>query len=545
MYFGSDKTNKLLRENMEKHFKELCDWLIRANVDFDYISESLLEKSWCPTETGFKVGAMCYEIIIVSDCKSLRRNTVKALQQFLAKKGRIIFIEDYPRYMDACRSDEVRNIFQECDVIPLEKDILINALKDIPEVKIVYRDGSASYKFISSMRHEEKCKWLFVCRADKTDNCDDIIIQIKGSYRVTIWDAETGNIYPADYQTYHGATQVSYRMYANDSLLLQLTEEPEVTIDELSWFLEEPNVCLLDIAEYSIDGMPFEKEEELLRIDRKVRESLGMTRRSNNDIQPWAKPKVKPVHNLTLKFHLKSESPLSDTCLALENAAHAKITLNGRDINNNRCGYYVDHAIDKVYLGSLKTGVNELMIHVPFGEEYFIENMYLLGAFDVKLQDSQKILTAFSKKNSFGSLTKTGCPFYGGNITYKMKIRMKETTNLAIWIRHFSGACIRVSVDGKNAGLIYKEPYKVLVDQITAGIHEVTLQLYGNRYNTFGALHNTGKNVCLALPGAWEPGDENFSYDYLVKPMGILEPPIFIPGNKALYSQDATIHLHI
>lgn len=40
---------------------------------------------------------------------------------------------------------------------------------------------------------------------------------------------------------------------------------------EISYELEEPNVLLLDMAEASLDGQGYAKEEEILRIDTEIR----------------------------------------------------------------------------------------------------------------------------------------------------------------------------------------------------------------------------------------------------------------------------------
>jgi hypothetical protein len=49
--------------------------------------------------------------------------------------------------------------------------------------------------------------------------------------------------------------------------------------------------------------------------------------------------------------------------------------------------------------------------------------------------------------------------------------------------------------------------------------------LYGNRYTCFAPLHFTNTNNDQALPGRWFSRDDAFSYNYQLKPLGIITSP--------------------
>lgn len=60
--------------------------------------------------------------------------------------------------------------------------------------------------------------------------------------------------------------------------------------------LDEPNVYMLDLAQYSVDGGEYRELEEVLRIGVAVREELGITAQSGRMAQPWTGIKEKPGH---------------------------------------------------------------------------------------------------------------------------------------------------------------------------------------------------------------------------------------------------------
>ena len=102
-----------------------------------------------------------------------------------------------------------------------------------------------------------------------------------------------GEIYPVNAEYHKGDTVLKRSMFDHDSLLLWL--EPAGTGEENSEFgsaceakkcscaldisdqveivRSEPNVSILDLAEYAFDGGEWQDEDEILRIDNRFREN--------------------------------------------------------------------------------------------------------------------------------------------------------------------------------------------------------------------------------------------------------------------------------
>ncbi len=95
------------QEQMEEDFQALTEWLLTGGIDFDYISESMMERDE-PEEKGiFCCGAMRYQVIVISDCINLRSSTWNRLKSFVSGGGTVILCGEGPRYVDCKREPEL------------------------------------------------------------------------------------------------------------------------------------------------------------------------------------------------------------------------------------------------------------------------------------------------------------------------------------------------------------------------------------------------------------------------------------------------------
>ena len=328
-------------------------------------------------------------------------------------------------------------------------------------------------------------------------------------------------------------------MYSHDSVLFRLDERgAEVSENkkseykgkiisipnEVDFSLEEPNVLLLDIAEFKVDNGEYLPEEEILKADNIAREIAGINLRGGSVAQPWTLPEETPRHTISLRYTIESEIDCEGAQLALETPEKAEIIFNGEKISNKPVGNYVDISIFKVDLPKINKGKNILEITLPLGNRTNTEACYILGSFGVKLKGRKAVITEMPEKIPFGNLVSCGMPFYGGNTEYKFKVK-PENGSVKLTVSDYRGGLVRVYVDGEDKGTIIYAPYKLTVDGLTNDEHEITLKLYGHRYNTFGAVHIVNKNERWHGPGAWRTIGENWSYEYNPVDLGILKSP--------------------
>ena len=81
-----------------------------------------------------------------------------------------------------------------------------------------------------------------------------------------------------------------------------------------------------------------------------------------------------------------------------------------------------------------------------------------------------------------------------------------------------------VYLDGKRLGTVALAPYTQELG-VLEGEHTVNLIAFGNRVNTFGALHNTDRLEDWYGSPLWRTKGNCFSYDYQLKESGVLTTP--------------------
>ena len=453
---------------------------------------------------------------------------------------------DAPYLCDAVPSDEGKKLFEKSEKIDFSRAALLNALDTNRTVTLRYADGRLTDNLIYQLRRDNDCEWLFVCHDAEplnkdVDNGKDIRITVDGEFVPELYDTQSGEILPLGASYLNGKTVVPYKLYGYDSVLIKLSDGNTASAESVKPFdktegktirgkvdyeLDGKNVLLLDTAEFKLSGeSEFSAREELLRLDNICRERLGLPLRGGSIVQPWVSGDIPPVDKLTLRFNFDSEINYSGAFLAFEEPDRLeKILFNGFEVAKELCGNYVDISIFKIKLPDIVKGENTLEMTYAYGEKTDIENVFILGDFGVKVNGTEKTVVPLPKKIGFGDITSQGFPFYGDNITYKFKA---ESSNgkLRICSSWYRGAMISVKVDGEEKGNIVYPPYALAVDGLPDGEHDVELTLYTHRYNTFGPLHLVNVAERWHGPDAWRSKNNNWCYEYVLRPVGILAAP--------------------
>lgn len=544
LHWGPNDKTDLIRETMDKKFQDVTNWLLNGSIDFDFISESLLPSLCEKGSNPLKVGAMEYDAIVVPDCETMRSTTYERLEEFKNNGGKLIFMGSAPKLENAIASDRGAKLFAKCDSITFDRSELLEALNEYRTVTIKKVDGKLTKNLIYQLREDNTCDYLFIAHSKEPYNKDcvnyeDIAIELPGSKKVSVMNTLNGEIEQANVKYLNGKTIVYDRMYDYDSLLLKIEDGTNESLNTnatkfdkdvfvpscVNYTLDEDNVLLLDMCEFKVDDNEYHPQEEILRADNIARNEVGLRRREGNVPQPWVITEETPEHTITLKFTVLSEINVPDAVLALEDAKKAVINFNGTEIENKVIGWYVDKSIEKVYLGEIKKGENIITVTLPLGNRTDTEWCYLLGDFGVRVIGREKSIVEKSSKLHFGSIQNQGLPFYGGNITYHLG-EIETADSFEINVPHYSGAVTKVIVDGKAAGYIAYTPYKLIVDGIEKGAHNVDIILYTNRHNSFGAVHNADAKYSWLGPDSWRVKNDEWTYEYRLKDVGILTTPI-------------------
>ncbi|MBE6564855.1 MAG: hypothetical protein E7655_06260 [Ruminococcaceae bacterium] len=547
---GSLAETKDMRDEQDSSFLSTVDWLLESSLDFEFIAESLLPELHRESEKGFVMGEMCYDAVLVPCLRTIRSTTVEALTRFVRRGGKVIFMGGCPDYVDAKREGlaELSALYSASVAIPTSRPKLVQALKDVRTVEIRVEGGGLTDNLCYSLREDNGTKWMFVAQLKQPHLFDKVISQnikitVDGLYDVKLYDTLSGEITDAEYACSDGTTRVYRTVYDNDSLLLHFipTAEPKKRIrtapktqvfrtdvrDYLSYKRHEPNVLLLDMAHFSLDGEPFSEREEILRIDDRLRTRLNYEKRQTYIVQPYLLDHLPEDHTLSLNFTFRSDIEYEGAQLALEEPEKCRLLFNGQPISNTPIGWYVDEDIKTVALPKIVKGENVITLTRAFGEKTDIEACYLLGEFGVKVNGCISTLIANAEKITFGSIVGQGMPFYAGNIDYITEIDLPEDGDLVCETTMYRGAMVKVTLDGGESHSSVFSPYKVTFRNVKKGKHKVIYTNFGMRYNTFAGIHNlrSYNRTDNFDPNFWRSKDSLWSYEYIFKDFGIMKSP--------------------
>lgn len=545
LHWGPAEQTGGIRAQLEENFQNITSWLLNSCIDFDFISESLLPELCGKGAAPLSVGEMAYDAILVPACETLRSTTLERLEAFAEAGGQLIFLGDAPKYENAVPNKRGYALWKKARHIPFQKESIMKELEAVRLVDIRNENGTRTGNLIYQLRRDGDTRWLFIAHSyppfyRDAPNSQLVHISLSGAYSVTKYDTQSGKIIPLDAHIEGGKTKLTVRLHDLDSLLLRYTAPTQVTVQNAppaqskriplpvpaitAYTLDEPNVYLLDKAEFALDDEQYRPQQELLRADNVLRATLGWPNRMGAVAQPWVIQEKKPEHTVRLRFHVQCAVDIPDVKLALEDAPIARILCNGTQINTSPDGWFTDKSIGTVPIGALRQGENIIEVTLPFGCRTNVEWCYLLGDFGVRVLGEYRELIPVQSVLGFDDVTKQGLAHYGGNITYHIPV---TTTGgrLRITAPHFAGTAIRVELGDRKEYIAYP-PYVLELDNVPAGEHMLDLTLLGNRQNCFGPMHLANLRERWIGPDAWRSRGDRWTESYRLRELGILSTPI-------------------
>lgn len=562
LHWGPDDQTSQHRKELDKTFLDITNWLVFGGIDFDYISESLLPELCKNPSAPLKVGEMSYDLILVAGCETLRTTTYKCLEAFQEAGGTLVFAGDLPSMENARFSSKGVKLAQKGYHVSLTRNNVLKSVEQVRFIEIRNKQGLLTNDILHQLRQDETGQWLFLAHGKEPRNKDisgyqDLTIRLNDRLKASIYNTITAEIESIEHYVEQDHTIIKYRMYDYDSLLLWLEpihddicqDNPVCSTSKsnseslhlesidvpsrVSYTLSEPNVLLLDQAEYALDDEPWHSREEILRLDEICRQKLNIPSRKCHVAQPWVLEEEVPTHYIRLRFRVQSQSVLSNIQLAIEDAEQLLIKWNGEEVNQQITGWYVDRSLKTILLPPVQAGENVLEVQIPFGKCTHTEWAYLLGDFCVEMYGRDCVLAPLKEKLAFGDIVTQGFPFYGGNITYHIPIKTKKG---AIRLRssQYRGTLQEVSLDQSDIKPVIYPPYTVNWNDVHAGEHTLNLTLYGHRRNSFGPVHLTDLKDKWIAPIAWRSEGERWCYEYRLCEVGILTTPEIVTVSSAL-----------
>jgi len=533
----------------DRAFAELTNWLLHGLIDFDFISESLLPGQASGKSRGkrLQVGKCEYDVIVAPNLRTIRSTTLKILRDFAKTGGKVIMAGSAPDFVDA-KVPKTAPVIEQSNYITWSQQSVLAALEEYRELRVLQTDGTPTDRLLYQMRQDGDERFVFICNTDR-NLAASTTVEVKGSWQVQLLDTLTGEERFIRSATKEGWTTFPYKLEGCASLLLRLfpstesaisnevthpiTHQTNANIELESVELSEPNVLMLDFAEYKLDDESWSQPTEVLRIDNLIRDRLHIPPKGSAWKQPWAVPASEraPRTHVTMRFSFNSTFTItSPTQLALEDAPKITITLNNICLSstseNGSANWWVDEAINTVPIPAhtIKKGTNVLILSFPFGILTNIERIYLLGTFAISLHPYPHIKPLDLSSITWGDITTQGLPFYVGNIIYHCTFiipcpspttpRKNSTTTLSV--PNFSSPVLAIhnTQTKKKLGRIAFQPRTLSLGTPNEGEHKISITSFGNRYNAFGHIHLRDGITNQCWPDIWRSWfSSHFFYD--------------------------------
>jgi hypothetical protein len=438
-------------------------------------------------------------------------------------------------------------------IVPFSQASVISHLSAERELEVLADDGHLCDSLLHQIRESGDTRYVFLC--DTRRHGDTGLtrrqssgvrtrVRFRGSWKVEQLETHTGDIIPVETVHSDGWTVVRYEFYPQGHLLVRLSpspgsDQPGISLitapgkeiarltDIVPVTLSEPNVLLLDQAEWRVNDGDWEPVEEMLRLDNMARQQMGLEPRSGRIVQPWADTtENRLVSTLSLRVRIVSEIHVADPTLAFEYSEGTSLSLDGEPVPVDITGWWVDEAISTIPLPTLAAGEHLLELVIPYTSRTNVEWCYLLGNFGVRLNGRHARLIEPVRQLAPDDWTRQGLPFYTGNLTYHYQISV-EAGRFALRIPNFSGAMVGVRIDAAPLTGIAFEPYESCLGELSEGTHQLELTVFGNRFNAFGALHSSVRQS-WAGPQAWRTIADQWCYEYMLRPLGLQTAPILL-----------------
>ncbi|RDL30998.1 Uncharacterized protein BP5553_09787 [Venustampulla echinocandica] len=551
-------------QSRDRAFGDLSNWLLHGLIDFDFISESLLPGQISGKITGnqLRVGKCEYEVVIVPNLRTIRSTTLKILREFSRAGGQVIVAGSAPTLVDA-QMPRSNPVIENSLSIFWSQQNIISALDKHRDIRIVTDQGAPTDRLLHQIRQDGDHRFVFVCNTNRTTPTDTTV-KLKGLWNVGKLDTFTGKESSLCSQLNDGWTIFTYRFEGCASLLLRLSPfkpellpllgsfTPSLDVKTVAQDIQlekilfsEPNVLLLDYAEYKLDDESWSEPIEVLRIDNIIRSRLKIPPKGFAWRQPWTVSESDRASKAqaTLRFTFSSSFDISESLsLAVEDADKFKISVNESLIQSAGCSrhsYWVDEAITKLTIpkNTIKKGSNTILLSFPFGILTNIERIYILGWFQVVLTGRSTVLKPLrnvtSKVRGWGDIVDRGFPFYVGNVTYNCSFSIDTNaskTNVTLKVPEFSSPVLSVHdqhspTTGSKLGNIAFQPRTLYLGKFGPGEHKISITAYGNRYNSFGHIHAPAWVPAGCWPDLWRTGGDWWTDDYSLRAVGVLACP--------------------
>ena len=462
--FNGEEDNQLIEE-YDREFNKSIDELEKKHIIFHLGDELIIEENARVNGNKLIIGELEYTTVVLPPHLALMDSTEKVLREFKNNGGLVL------EGTDGIKAD---------DIVGDER---------IVYTKRIFSDFDLYY-FVntSNERIETTVK-----------NGTDVLDALTGVKLPFFGDAvfePSGSLLVLDY----GKSGFNTKSKDDGYQRIDLTGNWDIADCDY-------NVITLDRCDYCFDGKIIDKNAPVISIQDRAC-ALGR--------------KVR----IDMKYSLKVEYVPDEVYLVCETPEVFKISVNGKRMQGEVCGYYRDKSFKKLDLsGYLRNGDNEINVSCDFEQsktvydciakakqfeselnkltyDIEIENMYIVGNFSVRTDGNFAVLNKnavryrggfiISKPKrtiSIQNIEQQGFPFFNGKMVVSKKFNLQKG-NYRLEFDKKLATIVSVRVNGQQVGDILWKPYSLdITPFVIEGVNSIELLMISSLRNLLGPHH--------------------------------------------------------
>ncbi len=546
---------------IEERYTQLFHWLTDNQIDFDYGEEEMMSRlAAVETADGravLRVGQADYGTVIVADLLTVRPTTLALLREFAEKGGAVIFCGEAPTYVNAVKSDGPAALAARCVRIPYAEEQLVAAVRAHSEafVSVTDADGKTEKAVFAQVRRAfcGDGAAAVVLNTDREAPRRNLVLTLRAPAGLFAeeWDPDTGARYDASSRVSEtdGLYRIGLDLETGGIRCFVLSRDRDGTLaplpayetvgektltGEFPYRCDEPNVCVLDWCRWRAEDGAWSGEDEVLRVDRQLRDRFGLDHRSGGMLQPWYAKRFDQKEygaiRLSYEFYI-DVLPAGPVFLAGERPELNRYRVNGAALKRGGADdFWVDDCFRKMRIpaGVLKRGRNEVTVDVLFRRTTNVEALYLIGDFGVKTDGRKRTLVSAPERMGCCNYADRDMPFYSGNLTFLLSPEdyrpltdaFADADRIVLTPKDFTGACVKVEAAGSTTVLGW-EPYEADVTEAVRRGLPIEVTVVGTRTNVFGPLHELPKPAYACGPGSFVTEGDEWTDDYSLLDSGL------------------------
>lgn len=526
--------------NIGRAFQSFITRLEKSQVEYDLGSENIIKDHGTVAGGKFRVGKVAYSTVVLPPrMETLNKPTFELLKQFVGQGGKVLAFSS-PSCIDGAENPALPSLLKSSSVTTLPEltDAVIKERFQNPECSFSFTGGDLFHQ----RRVFADGELVFLVNSSMNEAVTGQLSV--GAKSVVKMDAATGKIYAYPSRKAEGKSVVDFRLEPAGSLLLYCAGK------SLKGYPAEPasagTTKLASTGEMQVKRL----RENALNVDFCDMEVGGKTTRNvyfanAADIafrhhgfangNPW-NTSVQYKRNIldrdtfrtggftaTYRFTVNDAFDYSAMKLVAERPELFTVRINGQEVTPLPGQWWLDRSFGVYPIGgNVKQGINRVELSIrPMSIFAEIEPIYILGDFAVVPEKAGWSISAPVESLTLGSWKEQKQPFYSWAVSYSKEYEVDDPSKPhAVQLNRWNGTVAEVYVNGRKAGIIASDPYRLDVTSfLKSGKNQIDVQVIGSHKNLLGP-HYRNPAPGLASPWHWKyvekpiPGEEYQMMDY-------------------------------